>query len=75
MAVVRVVEPRRRRPRKRKTVVRCTRTRRARAPTYSCTRHSDLTGGFLPLIPLIAAAIGAAPAIASTVIAAKNANR
>ncbi|UJZ92510.1 pX protein [Barthadenovirus sternae] len=32
-----------------------------------------MKGGFLPLlIPLIAAAIGAAPAIAGTIIAAKN---
>ncbi|AAA84977.1 pX [Ovine adenovirus 7] len=36
----------------------------------------ELQGGFLPaLIPIIAAAISAAPAIAGTVIAAKNANR
>lgn len=33
-----------------------------------------MKGGFLPLlIPLLSAAIGAAPAIAGTIIAAKNA--
>lgn len=75
MANVRVVEVRRRKPKKR-TVVRCRRVRRT--PAYRCSRRTttDLTGGFLPfVIPLIAAAIGAAPAIAGTVIAAKNANR
>ncbi|AIZ35771.1 pX [Psittacine adenovirus 3] len=45
-------------------------------PRLCRSNRRRLKGGFLPLlIPLISAAIGAAPAIASTVIAAKNARR
>ncbi|AFV70640.1 pX [Bovine adenovirus 6] len=67
MKVVHVLKPSRRRKRS---------TRKHFLKYYSTpfVLKKELQGGFLPaLIPIIAAAIGAAPAIAGTVIAAQNA--
>lgn len=69
MKVVHVLKPSRRRKRS---------TRKNFLKHYSSpvVLTKELTGGFLPaLIPIIAAAISAAPAIAGTVIAAQNAKR
>ncbi|AAK13179.1 pX [Bovine atadenovirus D] len=70
MKVVHVLKPSRRRKRStRKKIF----LKRYSTPIVL---NKELTGGFLPaLIPIIAAAISAAPAIAGTVIAAQNAKR
>nr|WMQ77649.1 pX [Zoothera dauma adenovirus] len=52
------------------------RKRKRRTLKSGSKRYRKMRGGFLSLLaPIIAAAVGAAPAIASTVIAAKQAKK